>query len=98
MSATRLVKSRMRLLFSLLCLIMGMTMLLAPASTTAKTYQKAVWIPVDSTIERGLESFLHRAFADAQKQQADLVILHINTPGGEVNAADSGSHACDSLH
>ncbi|GED58975.1 nodulation protein NfeD [Brevibacillus formosus] len=88
MSATRLVKSRMRLLFSLLCLIMGMTMLLAPASTTAKTYQKAVWIPVDSTIERGLESFLHRAFADAQKQQADLVILHINTPGGEVNAAD----------
>ncbi|NQF17380.1 nodulation protein NfeD [Brevibacillus sp. HB1.3] len=88
MSATRLVKSRVRLLFSLLCLIMGMTMLLAPASTTAKTYQKAVWIPVDSTIERGLESFLHRAFADAQQQQADLVILHINTPGGEVNAAD----------
>ncbi|GEC92777.1 MULTISPECIES: NfeD family protein [Brevibacillus] len=88
MSATRLVKSRVRLLFSLLCLIMGMTMLLAPASTTAQTYQKAVWIPVDSTIERGLESFLHRAFADAQEQQADLVILHINTPGGEVNAAD----------
>ncbi|WJQ83647.1 NfeD family protein [Brevibacillus brevis] len=88
MSATRLVKSRVRLLFSLLCLIMGMTMLLAPASTTAKTYQKAVWIPVDSTIERGLESFLQRAFADAQQQQADLVILHINTPGGEVNAAD----------
>ncbi|EJL22272.1 nodulation protein NfeD [Brevibacillus sp. BC25] len=88
MSAARLVKSRVRLLFSLLCLIMGMTMLLAPASTTAQTYQKAVWIPVDSTIERGLESFLHRAFADAQEQQADLVILHINTPGGEVNAAD----------
>ncbi|MBH0331904.1 serine protease [Brevibacillus brevis] len=88
MSATRLIKSRVRLLFSLLCLIMGMTMLFAPASTTAKTYQKAVWIPVDSTIERGLESFLHRAFADAQQQQADLVILHINTPGGEVNAAD----------
>ncbi|MGG4460344.1 nodulation protein NfeD [Brevibacillus sp. HB1.2] len=88
MSATRLVKSRVRLLFSLLCLIMGMTMLLAPASTTAQTYQKAVWIPVDSTIERGLESFLERAFADAQDQQADLVILHINTPGGEVNAAD----------
>ncbi|MED1802118.1 NfeD family protein [Brevibacillus porteri] len=88
MSATRLVKSHVRLLFSLLCLIMGMTMLLAPASTTAQTYQKAVWIPVDSTIERGLESFLERAFADAQDQQADLVILHINTPGGEVNAAD----------
>ncbi|MGG4444228.1 NfeD family protein [Brevibacillus fortis] len=88
MSATRLVKSRVRLLFSLLCLIMGMTMLLAPATTTAQTYQKAVWIPVDSTIERGLESFLERAFADAQEQQADLVILHINTPGGEVNAAD----------
>ncbi|QDS34894.1 NfeD family protein [Brevibacillus brevis] len=88
MSATRLVKSRVRLLFSLLCLIMGMTMLLAPASTTAQTYQKAVWIPVDSTIERGLESFLERAIADAQEQQADLVILHINTPGGEVNAAD----------
>lgn len=88
MGATRPIRSRMRLLFSLLCLIMGMTMFFAPASTTAQTYQKAVWIPVDSTIERGLESFLTRAFADAEAEQADLVILHINTPGGEVDAAD----------
>jgi len=88
MNATRPALRRVRLLFSLLCLMMGLTMFLSPPTTTATSYHKAVWIPVDSTIERGLESFLHRAFAEAQEQQADLVILHINTPGGEVNAAD----------
>ncbi|MET3290109.1 UNVERIFIED_CONTAM: membrane-bound serine protease (ClpP class) [Brevibacillus sp. OAP136] len=54
----------------------------------AAEYKKVVRIPVDQGIERGLESFLERAFTTAEKQGADLVILDINTPGGEVNAAD----------
>ncbi|GED72821.1 hypothetical protein BRE01_65230 [Brevibacillus reuszeri] len=90
MSSTWPTIRRVRLLFSLLCLIMAMTMFIStPATTSAQSYQKAVWIPVDNTIERGLESFLRRAFADAEKLQADLVILHINTPGGEVGAAEN---------
>ena len=88
MTATRLALRRMRLLLSLLCLITGVSMFLFTPGIQAQSYQKAVWIPVDNTIERGLESFLARAFADAQEEKADLVILHINTPGGEVDAAD----------
>lgn len=63
-------------------------MLVSTPATTAQSYQKAVWIPVDNGIERGLENFLRRAFLEAEQQQADLVILDINTPGGEVEAAD----------
>lgn len=87
MSITRSAGNFTRLLVSLLCLMAGL-MMFAPAQTaTAQSYQKAFWIPVDNEIERGLESFLRRAFAEAQEQKADLVILHINTPGGEVKAA-----------
>ncbi|MBO8164108.1 MAG: nodulation protein NfeD [Brevibacillus sp.] len=50
-------------------------------------FTKAVIIPVEQGIERGLEAFLARAFASAAEQGADLVILDINTPGGEINAA-----------
>ncbi|KQL48967.1 serine protease [Brevibacillus choshinensis] len=77
----------LRVMLSLLSLLTGLMMLVSGQTASAATYQKAFWIPVDNTIERGLESFLKRAFLEAEQQQADLVILDINTPGGEVNAA-----------
>ncbi|NGQ94120.1 nodulation protein NfeD [Brevibacillus sp. SYP-B805] len=64
-----------------------LVMIGANPQAAAAAYQKAVWIPVDQEIERGLESFLTRAFAEAEAQGADLVILDIDTPGGEVEAA-----------
>lgn len=87
MSANRSAMSRVRLLVSLLCLLASMILLLFPPVTTAQTYQKAVWIPVEKEIERGLESFLRRAFQEAEAQQADLIILDINTPGGRIDSA-----------
>lgn len=87
MIAARPTIRRWRVLFSLLSLLAGLMMLISGQPATAASYQKAFWIPVDNTIERGLESFLKRAFLEAEQQQADLVILDINTPGGEVNAA-----------
>ncbi|WNC16873.1 nodulation protein NfeD [Brevibacillus brevis] len=87
MIAARPTIRRWRVLFSLLSLLAGLMMLISGQTATAASYQKAFWIPVDNTIERGLESFLKRAFLEAEQQQADLVILDINTPGGEVNAA-----------
>lgn len=60
---------------------------LGPCHSLAQGNQRAVIIPVEQGIERGLEQFLKRAFADAAGQNADLVILDIDTPGGEVNAA-----------
>ncbi|MDF2684577.1 MAG: serine protease [Brevibacillus sp.] len=77
----------LRVMLSLLSILTGLMMLVSGQTASAATYQKAFWIPVDNTIERGLESFLKRAFLEAEQQQADLVILDINTPGGEVNAA-----------
>nr|WP_309241918.1 nodulation protein NfeD [Brevibacillus daliensis] len=47
----------------------------------------AVYIPIEHDIEQGLESFLTRAFQEAEDQRADIVILDINTPGGTVDAA-----------
>lgn len=87
MSANRSAMSRVRLLVSLLCLLASMILLFFPPATTAQTYQKAVWIPVEKEIERGLESFLRRAFQEAEAQQADLIFLDINTPGGEIYSA-----------
>lgn len=44
-------------------------------------------IPVQQTIESGLEKFLQRAFREAEAGSADLIIVEINTLGGELNAA-----------
>ena len=44
-------------------------------------------IPVEQTIESGLESFLKRGIEEAEKAGADVIVLRINTLGGAVNAA-----------
>jgi membrane-bound serine protease (ClpP class) len=77
----------MLVMLSVFCVLAALLFSLSPRTVSAQNFQKAVWIPVDKTIEQGLESFLRRAFAEAMQQQADLVILDINTPGGEVDAA-----------
>lgn len=44
-------------------------------------------IPIEQTVERGLEAFLERSFSEAEENGADHIILNINTPGGAVDAA-----------
>jgi membrane-bound serine protease (ClpP class) len=44
-------------------------------------------IPVEETVERGLHAFLKRSITEAEKQDADLIVFQINTPGGAVDAA-----------
>jgi len=80
---------RMLAMIPFFCAWAVLLVFLGSGTASAQSFQKAVWVPVDKTIEQGLESFLHRAFAEAEKQQADLVILDINTPGGEIGAAES---------
>lgn len=89
MSVSRIASRPLRLLLAFLCVAAGLAGLLAGSPAAAKPYHKAVWIPVEHEIERGLESFLQRAFTEAESRGADLIVLHINTPGGEINAADS---------
>lgn len=45
------------------------------------------YIPVEDTVERGLEKFMKRSFQEAIEARADHIILEIDTPGGAVDAA-----------
>lgn len=85
------VNIRIRLLaFWLIC----MSMLLVPLQQNvyADENKQVMLIPVKQDIESGLEGFLNRAFATASEQGADVVILDIDTPGGEVGAANNIGH------
>ncbi|UFJ43155.1 nodulation protein NfeD [Brevibacillus humidisoli] len=57
------------------------------SGSSATVFEDGVVIPVEQGIERGLEAFLQRAFDEAKQRGADLAILDIDTPGGEINAA-----------
>ncbi len=45
-------------------------------------------VPVEGMIDNGLATYIGRALSDAGKEDASLVLLHIDTFGGLVNAAD----------
>ncbi|WP_054026959.1 NfeD family protein [Bacillus sp. FJAT-28004] len=49
-------------------------------------------IPVKQTVESGLQSFLERAFKEAEEAKAEHVILVINTLGGKVVNAEQIGH------
>ncbi|ACB84776.1 protein of unknown function DUF107 [Natranaerobius thermophilus JW/NM-WN-LF] len=58
------------------------------AQSLADTGEKTVYqVPVEGNIERGLSAFLNRAFESAQEENADLIVLDINTPGGALDAS-----------
>ncbi|WNF04040.1 NfeD family protein [Brevibacillus borstelensis] len=89
MRSMRRTVNPLRLLLSVICIAVAILGFTTGHLADANTYHKAYWIPVEHEIEQGLGSFLKRAFAEAESQQADLIVLHINTPGGEIGAADS---------
>ncbi|WP_235715354.1 NfeD family protein [Halalkalibacter wakoensis] len=45
------------------------------------------YIPVEQTVERGLEAFMSRSIAMAKEEGATHIILEMDTPGGAVDAA-----------
>lgn len=73
--------------------IIGMFLLLemiliffSPLAFAAPTNTVYV-IPIEGTIDSGQAKFIARVYRDAEKMQADMVILEIDTPGGLVEAA-----------
>jgi membrane-bound serine protease (ClpP class) len=44
--------------------------------------QKVVSITIDATINPATAEFIHRALAKAQKEKAECLLIHLNTPGG----------------
>lgn len=57
-----------------------------PQTFTANS-KKVYVIPVEDTVEKGLLAFLNRSIKEAEAEQAELIVLDINTPGGAVDAA-----------
>lgn len=53
--------------------------LILPFSLAA---QKVVSITIDATINPATAEFIHRALAKAQKEKAECLLIHLNTPGG----------------
>lgn len=46
-------------------------------------------IPVKQTVQSGLASFLDRALTEAEEASASLVVLDVDTPGGELATAEA---------
>jgi membrane-bound serine protease (ClpP class) len=55
--------------------------------TLAETDKKVMVVPLEKTVEKGLSSFVKRAFNEANSENVDLIIVEIDTPGGRIDAA-----------
>jgi membrane-bound serine protease (ClpP class) len=76
----------MRKIVNLFMLLFVFSMMLIP--TTAHGNQKIVYVvPIEKTVEKGLNAFLQRAILIAENEQAEAIIFEMNTPGGAVEAA-----------
>lgn len=53
----------------------------------ADTTKKIMVVPLEKTVEKGLSSFVQRAFNEAEAENVDLIIVEIDTPGGRIDAA-----------
>jgi membrane-bound serine protease (ClpP class) len=52
-----------------------------------KTDKVVYIVPIEETVEKGLNAFLKRAVSEAEKDNASAIIFEVNTPGGAVDAA-----------
>ena len=53
-----------------------------PRNDLATTHAMGVWLDIDGVIGPAMHDYVKRSFAKAQAQQARVIILRINTPGG----------------
>ncbi|QDI89771.1 nodulation protein NfeD [Salicibibacter halophilus] len=73
--------------FLFLMIVAGMMM---PFFSSAQSDDATVhFIPVEQTVESGLEAFLDRSITEAIEEGADHIVLEIDTPGGAVDAASN---------
>ncbi|MDZ5712213.1 NfeD family protein [Jeotgalibacillus haloalkalitolerans] len=72
-------------LFAAMIVLLSVFSVVQPADANAERVYVA---PVKKEVERGLASFLERSIEEAEENDAEALILDINTPGGAVNAAE----------
>ena len=68
------------LVFSALALAVGFS------GTVYGQTRHATLIEVDDVINAPMEGYIKRAFANAETEDAELVIVRLDTPGGELDA------------
>ena len=78
------------------CLLVVVSIFLVFPSFTASAKDRVYHVPLEKNVEQGLHAFLKRAFTEAKEQNADAIILDINTPGGAVDAASDIGQLMDS--
>ncbi len=85
------MRTKLRLTCSIAFLVIAC--LLIPLQTLVysdeeQTAESVVYyIPVEQTVERGLEAFMSRSFKTAIENSATHIVLEMDTPGGAVDAA-----------
>ena len=77
-------RGRLKVWRFILLLLFSISVLVPIASAKEKN---VYIVPIESTVEKGLVSFLNRALTTAETNDVDLVIFEVNTPGGAVDAA-----------
>ncbi|MBH5318135.1 nodulation protein NfeD [Paenibacillus sp. GSMTC-2017] len=81
------------MLFAIVCFTLGMVVVpsaYANGDDTSKSKEvgtAVIVIPIKHTVEQGLQSFLERAFKEAEEANAEHIILVVNTLGGRVDSA-----------
>lgn len=74
-------------LVTLILLFLQVIIFIQPVFAEENGEEIVYIVPVEESIEQGLEKFLERAFSEAEQGYASTIILEINTPGGEIEAA-----------
>ncbi|RFU71683.1 nodulation protein NfeD [Peribacillus saganii] len=67
-------------------LFLGLGLISFLPQTEAKQ-QMVYVVPIEDTVEKGLNAFLSRSINTAEEEGADMIIFDVNTPGGAVDAA-----------
>ncbi len=83
-------RMRQRAVYALVffSLLLSMSLLL-PSHSHGQNESGALiyFIPVEQTVERGLEAFIERSFTTAKEEGATHIVFEMDTPGGAVEAA-----------
>ncbi|TVP85020.1 MAG: nodulation protein NfeD [Alkalicoccus sp.] len=74
-------------LYSALLAVAFVLIWVSPSQAEDGEGQTVFFVPVEETVERGLEAFMKRAVETAEEENVDHIVFEMNTPGGRVDAA-----------
>ena len=76
----------LRLAFSCAAMLLGLAGLAGAAGQAAPGHEIVV-VPIEGVVDEGMAHMVERAVAKADAENAEAIVLDVNTPGGLVDAA-----------